>query len=114
MHEVDTVALAASLLFTHGQTTEMTVVTGQQLGRTLGVAVRVLPHWDELVVETKEGRMHRLIAVDGKPLSSSEQAAEDRRITYLVNHPADFRREAQGRKDDEARMADLLQELPKL
>jgi len=49
--EVDTVALAASLLFTHGQTTEKTVVAAEQLGRTLGVPVRVLPHWDELVVE---------------------------------------------------------------
>jgi hypothetical protein len=78
-------------------------------------SVRTKGHlWDELVVETPEGRMHRLIAVDGKPLSSGEQAAEDKRITYLVNHPADFRREAQGRKDDEARMADLLRELPKL
>jgi uncharacterized membrane protein YjjP (DUF1212 family) len=48
---VDTVALAASLLFTHGQTTEMTVVTAQQLGRTLGVSAKVLPHWGELVVE---------------------------------------------------------------
>src|SRR5258705_12913547 len=51
MDEVDTIALAASLLFTHGQTTERTVVATQQLGRTLGVPVRVLPHWDELVVE---------------------------------------------------------------
>lgn len=51
MDEVDTVALAASLLFTHGQTTERTVVAAEQLGRTLGVPVRVLPHWDELVVE---------------------------------------------------------------
>lgn len=49
--EVDTVALAASLLFMHGQTTERTVVAAQQLGRALGVPVRVLPHWDELVVE---------------------------------------------------------------
>ena len=49
--EVDTVSLAASLLFTHGQTTERTVVAAQQFGRTLGVPVRVLPHWDELVVE---------------------------------------------------------------
>src|SRR3984957_9895528 len=78
-------------------------------------SVRTKGHlWDELVVETPEGRMHRLVAVDGKPLSRSEQAVEDKRITYLVNHPADFRREAQGRKDDEARMADLLRELPKL
>jgi hypothetical protein len=78
-------------------------------------SVRTKGHlWDELVVETTEGRMRRLVAVDGKPLSSSEQAAEDKRITYLVNHPADFRREAQGRKDDQARMADLLRELPTL
>jgi uncharacterized membrane protein YjjP (DUF1212 family) len=49
--EVDTVALAASLLFTHGQTTEKTVVAAQQLGRTLGVPVRLLPHWGELVIE---------------------------------------------------------------
>ena len=51
MDEVETIVLAASLLFTHGQTTERTVVAAQQLGRTLGVPVRVLPHWDELVVE---------------------------------------------------------------
>lgn len=78
-------------------------------------SVRTKGHlWDELVVETPEGRMHRLVAVDGKPLSSAEQASEEKRITYLVNHPNDFRREAQGRKDDEARMAGLLRELPKL
>jgi hypothetical protein len=78
-------------------------------------SVRTKGHlWDELVVETTEGRMHRLIAVDGKPLSSGEQSAEDKRITYLANHPSDFRREAQGRKDDEARMAELLRELPRL
>ncbi len=47
---VDTVALAASLLFTHGQTTERTVVAAQQFGRALGVPIRVLPHWGELVV----------------------------------------------------------------
>ena len=46
--------------------------------------------WDELVVETTEGRMHRLIAVDGKPLSGSEERAEDNRITYLANHPVIF------------------------
>ncbi len=78
-------------------------------------SVRTRGHlWDELLVETTEGRMHRLIAVDGRPLSSSEQLAEDNRITNLANHPADLRREAQGRKDDEARMADLLRELPRL
>ena len=58
--------------------------------------------------------MHRLVSVDGKPFSGAEQVAEDNRITYLMNHPADFRREAQGRKEDEARMTNLLKELPRL
>jgi hypothetical protein len=69
--------------------------------------------WDELVVETPDGRMHRLIAEDGKPLSTDQQKAEDDRIRYLANHPDAFRKEAQGRKDDEARMTVLLQELPR-
>jgi hypothetical protein len=78
-------------------------------------SVRTKGHlWDELVVETTEGRMRRLVAVDGKPLSSVQQSTEDKRITYLANHPSDFRREAQGRKDDEARMTELLRELPRL
>jgi uncharacterized membrane protein YjjP (DUF1212 family) len=45
------VALAATLLFAHGQTTERTVVTAERLGRALGVPVKVLPDWGELIVE---------------------------------------------------------------
>jgi hypothetical protein len=70
--------------------------------------------WNEVVVETTEGRMHRLLTVDGKPLSGSEAKAEDSRITYLANHPADFRREAQARRDDELRLSNLLKEVPRL
>lgn len=69
--------------------------------------------WDELVAETSQGRMHRLIAEDGKPLSDDQKKTEDTRITNLVTHPDDFRREAQSRKDDEGRMAELLTELPR-
>jgi hypothetical protein len=70
--------------------------------------------WNEVVVETTDGRMHRLLTVDGKPLSASEAKAEDSRITYLGNHPADFRREAQARRDDELRLSNLLKEVPRL
>ena len=70
--------------------------------------------WDELVVETSDGPMQRLISEDGKPLSNSQKKAEDQRITYLANHPDKFRREAQRRKEDEARMPDLLKEIPKV
>ena len=70
--------------------------------------------WQEVVVETPDGRMHRLIAQDGKPLSAEEKKAEDDRITSLVNHPDQFRREEQARKDDEARLGILMKELPRL
>jgi hypothetical protein len=70
--------------------------------------------WNEVVVETTDGRMHRLLTVNGKPLSGSEAKAEDSRITYLANHPADFRREAQARRDDELRLSNLLKEVPRL
>ena len=53
-----TTALAATLLFAHGQTTERTVTAAERLGRALGVTVKVLPHWGEIVVK-----------LDGAPLS---------------------------------------------
>ncbi|MET4278850.1 MULTISPECIES: threonine/serine exporter family protein [unclassified Bradyrhizobium] len=51
-------ALAATLLFTHGQTTERTVGAAERLARVLGVAVKVLPYWGDLIVK-----------VDGAPVS---------------------------------------------
>ena len=53
-----TTALAATLLFAHGQTTERTVTAAERLGRALGVTVKVLPYWGELTVE-----------LDGAPIS---------------------------------------------
>jgi hypothetical protein len=38
-----TTALAATLLFAHGQTTERTAIASERPGRALGVTVRVLP-----------------------------------------------------------------------
>ncbi|WP_245284510.1 threonine/serine exporter family protein [Bradyrhizobium sp. th.b2] len=53
-----TTALAATLLFAHGQTTERTVAAAERLGRAFGVTVRVLPYWGELTV-----------VLDGEPIS---------------------------------------------
>ncbi|WP_376706247.1 threonine/serine exporter family protein (plasmid) [Mesorhizobium sp. ISC25] len=55
---LDTIALAAALLFEHGQTTEQTVIAAERLGHALSVEVRVLPEWGEIAVE-----------IDGAPLS---------------------------------------------
>jgi hypothetical protein len=70
--------------------------------------------WEELVVETPDGSLPRLISEDGKPLSSSRQREEDKRIAYLASHPSDFRRARQRREQDEARMPELLRKVPNM
>ena len=53
---LEAITLAAVLLFTHGQTTERTVIAAERLGRAPGVPVTALPYWRQLAVE-----------IDGKP-----------------------------------------------
>jgi hypothetical protein len=65
--------------------------------------------WKENVVETSDGPLRRLIAIDNKPLTANEAAAEQRRIDTLVSHPDEFRRINQAHKDDEERATQLLQ-----
>jgi uncharacterized membrane protein YjjP (DUF1212 family) len=61
-----TTALAAKLLFAHGQTTERTVTAAERLGRALGVTVRVLPYWGALTVELDGESISQIVPV--KPL----------------------------------------------
>src|SRR5437868_8755575 len=61
-----TTALAATLLFAHGQTTERTVAAAERLGRALGVTVKVLPYWGELTVELDGAPVSQI--VPAKPL----------------------------------------------
>jgi uncharacterized membrane protein YjjP (DUF1212 family) len=61
-----TTALAATLLFAHGQTTERTVAAAERLGRALGVTVRVLPYWGEITVELDGAPLSQIVAA--KPL----------------------------------------------
>ncbi len=69
--------------------------------------------WVEAVVETSDGRMHRLLSIDGRALTPAEKKLEDERIRFLVGHPDDFRHENQTHKDDETRTAELLKVLPR-
>src|SRR5882757_7072556 len=61
-----TTALAATLLFAHGQTTKRTVAAAERLGRALGVTVTVLPYWGELTVELDGAPVSQI--VPAKPL----------------------------------------------
>src|SRR6266702_8388343 len=63
---LDTIAMAATLLFAHGQTTERTVVAAERLGRALGVPVTTLPYWGQLTVEIDGTTLSKIVPV--KPL----------------------------------------------
>ena len=69
--------------------------------------------WTEKVIETSDGPLHRLLAVDGKPLTPGEAKAEGDRISAIVRNPDDFRRTSNLHKDDEVRAQQLLQLLPR-
>ena len=64
------------------------------------------------VVESKDGDLKRLIAVNGQPLSPEEQKKQDERIQYLVNHPDELRKAQRAQEKDEARSQRLLKTLP--
>jgi hypothetical protein len=68
--------------------------------------------WQENVVETPDGLLRRLVAEDGKPLSSDRAAEEDRRIAALVADPSALRAEDANRRADEARLGKVLDILP--
>jgi len=63
---VEIIALSATLLFAHGQTTERTVATAERLGRALGLPVRVLPDWDKVTIELEGTSLSEIVAT--KPL----------------------------------------------
>jgi hypothetical protein len=69
--------------------------------------------WRENVVETPDGLLRRLIAIDGQPLSQDRAAAEDRRVAALVGHPDTLRALNADRRSDEERVGRILDILPK-
>jgi len=69
--------------------------------------------WKEKVVETDDGVLRRLLAVDGRSLTAAQAASEEHRIEEIVAHPEAFRKLNARRYDDEVKATELLEILPK-
>ena len=69
--------------------------------------------WKEKVVETDDGVLRRLLAVDGRALTAAQAQAEEQRIEGIVAHPEAFRKLNAGHYDDEVKATQLLEILPK-
>lgn len=68
--------------------------------------------WTEEDVEVDGGLLRRLLAVDGKPLTPTQQAAEQHRLDQLAANPSEFARLNHSREKDEARVTKVLERLP--
>ena len=64
------------------------------------------------IIETKDGDVARLIAVDGKPLSADAESAEMARLDFLAAHPELEERRHRSEMRDQARIDHILGMLP--
>ena len=64
------------------------------------------------IIETKDGDVARLIAVDGKPLSAEAERVEMARLDFLAAHPELEEHRHRGEMRDQARIDRLLGMLP--
>lgn len=66
----------------------------------------------EDIVETKEGSLHRLVSLNGHPLTAAQQEAEDQRIKQLLADPDQFRRQQEKKHADDEKMTHLMRMFP--
>ncbi|MGA8739707.1 MAG: hypothetical protein WB561_00815 [Terracidiphilus sp.] len=65
------------------------------------------------ILETKDGAVARLIAVNGSPLSAADEQKEQARLDGLLGDPSKQRHRKQAEDDDSARAMKVLRALPK-
>lgn len=64
------------------------------------------------IVETKDGAVARLVAIDDKPLSADDEQKEEDRIDALLSDPSKQHHRKQSEDDDTARVLKVLRALP--
>jgi len=66
----------------------------------------------KVIVETKDGDVARLIAINGVPLDASQRQAEDQRLQELASDPKLQRRRQQREQNDTERARKIMRALP--
>jgi hypothetical protein len=66
----------------------------------------------ELQVETKDGPLFRLVAIDGAELSPDQRKQDDARIARLIKDPRPLQKLKQAQEDDEIRLQKLMTLMP--
>lgn len=64
------------------------------------------------IMETRDGEVARLLSINDKPLSSTDEASEEARLRELAGDPGKQRHRKQSEDDDSARALKVLRALP--
>jgi hypothetical protein len=66
----------------------------------------------EVQVETKDGPIERLVAIDGRPIDSSRLQQEDKRIARLLRDPSEQLKVKRAHDEDEQKLETLMRLMP--
>ncbi len=66
----------------------------------------------KLYVQTRDSMAGMLVAVNDKPLTPEQRAAENRRLENLLNNPQELRRKRKQEKEDSDRITRIVRALP--
>ncbi len=67
----------------------------------------------KLMVETQQGTVAYLIAVNGKPVSPEQRQQENQRLQNLLSNPDEQNRKKKQQQGDDERVTKMFRELPK-
>jgi hypothetical protein len=90
-------------------------LNAREVGHFLYRDVRPTPDGSKTkeMIETRDGVVARLIAINGKPLTPDERANENARLQNLLQHPELQQRKQREQQQDEERVKRMFRELPK-
>ncbi len=66
----------------------------------------------KLMVETSQGVISRLVALNGRPLNAQERAQDDARVNRLLSDPSALHKKQQQQKEDEEHANRVLASIP--
>jgi hypothetical protein len=66
----------------------------------------------KLIVETGEGAVGMLVAINGKPLTATERQAEEARLDGLAHNPVELKKKQKSDRDDTERTTKIMKALP--
>ena len=117
---IGTFALAAPLQLPHNPRDLIRRVAANELAADSGVHfmyrdTKQKDNGDSVtkeMIDTPDGVLGRVIAINGKPLTPAQRAKEDKRLNHLLNDPTALAQKRKEQQEDEKRIRTMVGALP--